>query len=79
MPDGHDADAVRKIILERFDMSLGTGLGKLKGKAFRIGHLGDFNELTLMGTLSGVEMGLSLAGVPHKAGGVEAAMQVLMR
>ena len=79
MPEGHDADAVRKIILERFDMSLGTGLGKLKGKAFRIGHLGDFNELTLMGTLSGVEMGLSLAGVPHKAGGVEAAMQVLMR
>jgi len=79
LPAGHDADAVRKIILERFDMSLGTGLGKLKGKAFRIGHLGDINELTLMGTLSGVEMGLSLAGVPHKAGGVEAAMQVLMR
>jgi alanine-glyoxylate transaminase/serine-glyoxylate transaminase/serine-pyruvate transaminase len=79
LPEGHDADAVRKIILERFDMSLGTGLGKLKGKAFRIGHLGDINELTLMGTLSGVEMGLSLAGVPHKAGGVEAAMQVLMR
>jgi alanine-glyoxylate transaminase/serine-glyoxylate transaminase/serine-pyruvate transaminase len=60
-------------------MSLGTGLGKLKGRAFRIGHLGDFNELTLMGTLSGVEMGLGLAGVPHKVGGVEAAMQVLMR
>lgn len=79
MPEGHDADAVRRIILERFDMSLGTGLGKLKGRAFRIGHLGDFNELTLMGTLSGVEMGLGLAGVPHKAGGVEAAMQVLMR
>ena len=79
MPDGHDSDAVRRMILERFDMSLGTGLGKLKGKAFRIGHLGDFNELTLMGTLSGVEMGLGLAGVPHKAGGVEAAMQVLMR
>jgi alanine-glyoxylate transaminase/serine-glyoxylate transaminase/serine-pyruvate transaminase len=79
MPDGHDSDAVRRMILERFDMSLGTGLGKLKGRAFRIGHLGDFNELTLMGTLSGVEMGLGLAGVPHKAGGVEAAMQVLMR
>ena len=62
MPDGHDADAVRRMILERFDMSLGTGLGKLKGRAFRIGHLGDFNELTLMGTLTGVEMGLGLAG-----------------
>ena len=77
MPEGIDADAVRRIILERFDMSLGTGLGQLKGRAFRIGHLGDINELTLMGALSGVEMGLSLAGVPHKAGGVEAAMQQL--
>mgnify|MGYP000299940440 FL=1 len=77
MPDGVDADAVRRIILERFDMSLGTGLGKLKGRAFRIGHLGDINELTLMGTLSGVEMGLGLADVPHRAGGLEAAMQVL--
>ncbi len=77
MPEGVDADQVRKIILEKFDMSLGTGLGKLKGKAFRIGHLGDFNELTLMGTLCGVEMGLGLAGVPHQAGGVEAAMQAL--
>lgn len=77
MPEGVDADQVRKIILEKFDMSLGTGLGKLKGKAFRIGHLGDFNELTLMGTLCGVEMGMGLAGVPHQAGGVEAAMQAL--
>jgi alanine-glyoxylate transaminase/serine-glyoxylate transaminase/serine-pyruvate transaminase len=77
MPDGVDADAVRKIILDKFDMSLGTGLGKLKGRAFRIGHLGDFNELMLMGTLSGVEMGLGLAGVPHQSGGIEAAMQIL--
>lgn len=77
MPEGVDADAVRSVILKQFDMSLGTGLGKLKGKAFRVGHLGDFNELTLMGTLSGVEMGLGLAGVPYQAGGVEAAMRVL--
>ena len=59
MPDGHDADAFRQVVLERFDMSLGTGLGKMKGKVFRIGHLGDFNDLMLAGTLSGVEMGLS--------------------
>ncbi|HYZ61887.1 MAG TPA: aminotransferase class V-fold PLP-dependent enzyme, partial [Acetobacteraceae bacterium] len=77
MPDGHDADALRKVILEQFDMSLGAGLGKLKGRVFRIGHLGDFNDLTLMGTLAGVEMGLHLAGVPHRAGGVAAAMDVL--
>ena len=77
MPEGVDADAVRSVILKQFDMSLGTGLGKLTGTAFRIGHLGDFNELTLMGTLSGVEMGLGLAGVPHQAGGVEAAMHAL--
>jgi len=64
VPDGHDADAFRKVVLENFDMSLGTGLGKLKGKAFRIGHLGHFNDLMLMGTLSGVEMGLDLAKVP---------------
>ena len=76
-PAGHDADRVRGIILERFNMSLGTGLGRLKGKAFRLGHLGDFNELMLMGMLSGVEMGLSLAGVPFKRGGVDAAMQFL--
>ena len=77
MPAGHDADALRKIVLDRFDMSLGMGLSKLQGKVFRIGHLGDFNDLTLMGTLSGVEMGLELAGVPHRKGGVLAAMQHL--
>jgi alanine-glyoxylate transaminase/serine-glyoxylate transaminase/serine-pyruvate transaminase len=76
-PDGHNADRLRQIILEHFDMSLGTGLGKLAGRVFRIGHLGSFNDLMLMGTLSGVEMGLSLAGVPHKPGGVQAAMQSL--
>ena len=77
MPDGHDADALRAVILEHFDMSLGQGLGKLKGRVFRIGHLGDFNDLMLMGTIAGVEMGLSLAGVPHRQGGVAAAMDVL--
>jgi alanine-glyoxylate transaminase / serine-glyoxylate transaminase / serine-pyruvate transaminase len=77
MPDGHDADAFRKTVLERFDMSLGTGLGKVKGRVFRIGHLGDINDLTLMGTLAGVEMGLREAGVPHRDGGVAAAMDVL--
>jgi alanine-glyoxylate transaminase/serine-glyoxylate transaminase/serine-pyruvate transaminase len=74
MPAGHDADALRKTILEAYDMSLGTGLGRLAGKVFRIGHLGDFNDLTLMGTLAGVEMGLARAGVPHKQAGVAAAM-----
>jgi alanine-glyoxylate transaminase/serine-glyoxylate transaminase/serine-pyruvate transaminase len=77
MPKGHDADRVRKTILEAFDMSLGTGLGKLAGKVFRIGHLGDFNDLTLMGTLAGVEMGLALASVPVKKAGVVAAMDYL--
>ena len=77
MPQGHDADALRKVILEAYDMSLGTGLGKLAGKIFRIGHLGDFNDLALMGTLAGVEMGLSLTGVPHQKGGVQAAMDYL--
>jgi alanine-glyoxylate transaminase/serine-glyoxylate transaminase/serine-pyruvate transaminase len=77
MPAGHDADALRKTILEAYDMSLGTGLGRLAGKVFRIGHLGDFNDLTLMGTLAGVEMGLALARVPHKQGGVAAAMAYL--
>jgi len=77
MPAGYDADALRKIILERFDMSLGTGLGKLKGKIFRIGHLGDFNDLMLTGTLSGVEMGLALAGVPFTRGGLAAALEYL--
>ena len=77
VPAGQDADALRKQILERFNMSLGTGLGKLSGKIFRIGHIGDFNELMLAGTLSGVEMGLSLAGIPHNKGGVEAALNFL--
>ncbi len=77
LPAGHDADALRKIILEAYDMSLGTGLGRLAGKVFRIGHLGDFNDLTLAGTLAGVEMGLALAGVPHKKGGVLAALEHL--
>jgi alanine-glyoxylate transaminase/serine-glyoxylate transaminase/serine-pyruvate transaminase len=77
MPEGHDADRFRQLVLENFDMSLGTGLAKLKGKVFRIGHLGHFNDLMLMGTLSGVEMGLALANVPHRKGGVLAAMDVL--
>jgi alanine-glyoxylate transaminase / serine-glyoxylate transaminase / serine-pyruvate transaminase len=77
VPDGHDADVFRKVVLQNFDMSLGTGLGKLKGKAFRVAHLGFFNDLMLMGTLSGVEMGLDLAKVPHHSGGVMAAMEVL--
>ena len=77
MPDGHNADQFRKIVLERFNMSLGQGLGKVSGKIFRIGHLGWFNELMLCGTLAGVEMGLKLAGVPHRAGGVDAAMAYL--
>jgi alanine-glyoxylate transaminase/serine-glyoxylate transaminase/serine-pyruvate transaminase len=79
IPAGHDADAVRAIMLDRFNMSLGAGLGRLKGRAIRLGHLGDFNELMLMGMLSGVEMGLSLAGVPFTRGGVDAAMQYLER
>jgi alanine-glyoxylate transaminase/serine-glyoxylate transaminase/serine-pyruvate transaminase len=77
VPSGVNADHVRKVILENFDMSLGTGLGKLAGRIFRIGHLGDFNDLSLMGTLAGVEMGLGLAGVAHKQGGVDAAMVYL--
>jgi alanine-glyoxylate transaminase / serine-glyoxylate transaminase / serine-pyruvate transaminase len=77
MPEGHDADALRKVVLQRFDMSLGTGLGKLKGKVFRIGHLGDFNDLMLAGTLCGVELGLSLAGIPFSKGGVTAALDFL--
>ena len=78
MPAGHDADTLRKAILEAYDMSLGMGLGKLLGKVFRIGHLGDFNDLTLAGTLSGVEMGLALAAVPHKKGGAQAALDYLV-
>lgn len=77
MPDGHSADALRKVIHEQLNMSLGNGLGRLKDRVFRIGHLGDFNDLMLAGTLSGVEMGLSLAGVPHQEGGVQAALRHL--
>ena len=77
MPEGHDADAVRKVILDKFDMSLGAGLGKVKGRMFRIGHLGDFNDLMLCGTLSGCEMGLRMAGVPIQTGGVQAALDYL--
>lgn len=77
MPKGHDADKLREVILDGFDMSLGTGLSKLAGKVFRIGHLGHFNDLMLAGTLSGVEMGLRLAEVPHKPGGITAALNLL--
>jgi alanine-glyoxylate transaminase/serine-glyoxylate transaminase/serine-pyruvate transaminase len=74
-PEGVDADAVRKLIYERFDLSLGTGLGKVKGRMFRIGHLGDCNDLTLMAALSGCEMGLKLSGVRLAGSGVAAAME----
>jgi len=77
LPAGHDADAFRATVLEHFDMSLGTGLGRVAGKVFRIGHVGDTNDLTIMGALSGVEMGLELAGIPHKKGGAQAAMAYL--
>jgi alanine-glyoxylate transaminase/serine-glyoxylate transaminase/serine-pyruvate transaminase len=77
IPEGHDADSFRALVLERFNLSLGAGLGRFKGQAFRIGHLGDFNELMLMGTLCGIEMGIALAGVPFRPGGVEAAMRTL--
>jgi alanine-glyoxylate transaminase/serine-glyoxylate transaminase/serine-pyruvate transaminase len=77
LPDGHDADAFRAEVLKKFNMSLGNGLSKLAGRVFRIGHLGDFNDLMLLGTLSGVEMGLSLADIPHQKGGVDAAMLLL--
>jgi alanine-glyoxylate transaminase / serine-glyoxylate transaminase / serine-pyruvate transaminase len=78
MPEGHDADRFRAVVLENFDMSLGSGLSQLAGKVFRIGHLGHFNDLMLAGTLSGVEMGLRLAGVPHRPGGVSAALETLI-
>ncbi len=77
MPEGHNADAFRKLVLDTFNMSLGTGLNKIAGKVFRIGHLGDTNELTVMGALTGVEMSLEIAGVPYKKGGVAAAMSYL--
>ena len=79
MPAGYDADELRKVALDKFDISLGTGLGKLKGKVFRIGHLGDFNDLMLVGSLGGVEMALRVAGIPHRDGGVQAAMDVLSK
>jgi alanine-glyoxylate transaminase / serine-glyoxylate transaminase / serine-pyruvate transaminase len=78
MPEGYDADRFRQVVLEQFDMSLGSGLSKLARRVFRIGHLGQFNDLMLMATLSGVEMGLRLAGVPHRDGGVAAAMNSLL-
>ena len=77
MPQGHSEIALRERVLERFNLSLGSGLTKLRDKVFRIGHLGDFNDLMLMGTLAGIEMGLELAAVPHQKGGVDAAMQYL--
>jgi alanine-glyoxylate transaminase/serine-glyoxylate transaminase/serine-pyruvate transaminase len=78
MPSGHNADEFRKKTLAAYDLSLGAGLSKVAGKVFRIGHLGSFNDLMLMGTLAGVEMGLSLAGVPHSKGGAQAAMDYLV-
>jgi alanine-glyoxylate transaminase/serine-glyoxylate transaminase/serine-pyruvate transaminase len=77
VPDGHDADKLREVILNRFNMSLGAGLGKLRGRVFRIGHLGHFNDLTMAGTLAGVQLGLELAGVPIESGGMDAALRVL--
>ena len=79
VPEGHDADALRKIILDEYNMSLGTGLNKVKGKIFRIGHLGDFNDLMLAGTLAGVEMGLKKSGIPFKTGGIMAALNFLSK
>ncbi len=79
MPEGHSADTFRQLVLDNFDMSLGIGLGRLAGKAFRIGHLGDINDLTLLGALAGVEMGLGMAGAPINKGGVQAAMDCLQR
>jgi alanine-glyoxylate transaminase/serine-glyoxylate transaminase/serine-pyruvate transaminase len=77
MPPGHDADQFRQVVLDNFNMSLGSGLSKVAGKVFRIGHLGECNELTLLAALTGVEMGLSVAGIPYRAGGVDAAMKYL--
>ncbi|MEU6641527.1 aminotransferase class V-fold PLP-dependent enzyme [Saccharomonospora sp. NPDC046836] len=79
VPEGHDADKVREVILDRFNMSLGAGLGRLAGTVFRIGHLGHFNDVSLAGTLAGVQLGLELAGVPVRAGGIDAALRVLAR
>ena len=76
-PAGHSADEFRKVVLDHFNMPLGTGLGRLQDKVFRIGHLGDFNDLMLAGTLAGVEMGLAIAGIPHQKGGITAALEYL--
>lgn len=77
LPEGHNSDEFRKVVLDRFNMALGNGLGRIAGIVFRIGHLGDLNDLSLIGTLGGVEMGLKLAGVPYQPGGVQAAMKLL--
>jgi len=79
VPEGSDADSLRKIIYDNYDMSLGTGLNKVKGKVFRIGHMGDFNDLMLAGTLAGVEMGLKQSGIPFKSGGIMAALNFLSK
>jgi alanine-glyoxylate transaminase/serine-glyoxylate transaminase/serine-pyruvate transaminase len=79
VPEGHDADKIRAVILDRYNMSLGAGLGKLAGRIFRIGHLGDFNDLMLAGTLAGVQMGLTAAGVPIDTTGINAALERLQR
>ena len=78
LPEHHNADNLRKIILENFNMSLGGGLSKLAGKVFRIGHLGDFNDLMLMGTLNGIEMGFEMAGIPYQKGGIAKATEILV-
>ena len=79
VPEGHDSDNLRKIIYDNYDMSLGTGLNKVKGKVFRIGHMGDLNDLTLAGTLAGVEMGLKQSGIPFKPGGIMTALDFLSK
>ena len=78
MPDGYNGDTFREVALDRFDISFGTSFGKLAGRYFRIGHLGDTNDLTILGALASVEMTLALAGVPHRKGGVQAAMEYLV-
>ena len=79
LPQGHDSDNLRKVIYDEYNMSLGMGLNKVKGKVFRIGHLGDFNEIMLAGALAGVELGLRKAKIPHKAGGLMAALDYLSK
>ncbi|MGZ5804408.1 MAG: hypothetical protein ACXWJT_09565 [Xanthobacteraceae bacterium] len=77
LPDGHDADAFRNLALQTFDISYGMSFGKFAGKFFRIGHLGDTNDLTILGALAATEMSLALANIPHKKGGVQAAMDYI--